>query len=97
MPALKKQDLRRTFRGKCAADEVHKDHIWYVFRVGGEVFARTKVSHGPGDVGKSIAGRIAHQIGLTQAQLHDLVACSYTSANFHANLAANGPFIGMQR
>ena len=95
MAALKKQDLRRTFSGKCKAEEDTKgDHVWYVFRVGDAVYAKTKVSHGRGDLGRPIAARIARQVGLTQDELRELVSCNYTSANFHANLAASGPFTG---
>lgn len=90
-----KQELRSTFRGKCGAEEdSSRDHVWYVFRVGHEAYATTKVSHGRGDISNRVAGRIARQIGLTQRELGDLVACRLSAANFHASLVANGPFTG---
>lgn len=95
MASLSKQGLRRTFSGKCdAAENVRGDHVWYHFSVGDTIYARTKVSHGQGDVPTSVAGRISRQVGLTQQQLADLVRCRLTADLFYDNLADVGPLTG---
>lgn len=94
MPTLTKQELRSTFGRKCGAEEVVRDHVWFFFRVGDTVFARTKVSHGRGDVDVRIVGRIARQIGLSRGQLVDLVSCRMTAEAFYANLEDTGPLTG---
>ena len=94
MPTFRKQDLRRTFRAKCQAEETVRDHVWFHFRVSDTVFAQTKVSHGRGSVDVRIAGRIARQVGLNQRQLAELVSCQLDADAFYANLAEVGPLTG---
>ena len=94
MPALRKQDLRATFRNKCRAEETHRDHVWFHFLVGDTVYAQTKVSHGRGDVDVRIVGRIARQVGLSQRELADLVSCTLSADSFYGNLADKGPLTG---
>lgn len=91
---LKKQELAATFRGKCEGDEIAKgDHLRFVFRAGGETYAKTKVSHGRGDVSVRIASRIAKQVGLDRKQLTELVDCTIDTKAFYENLVAKGPLI----
>ena len=89
---LKKQDLRRTFNTKCLGQErTDRDHVRYVFRIGGTVYARTKVSHGRGDVRRDIASKIARQVGLSRVELDNLVDCTFDRENFFDRLREVGP------
>ena len=81
MPVLKKRDLRRTFVRKCGAEVEETHDTRYFFRVGGTVFASTKVSHGPGndDVDTRIVSLIARQLGLRPGELAGLVDCELSA------------------
>ena len=89
---LTKQELAATFRGKCEGVEIPKrDHLRFVFRVDGKAYAKTKVSHGRGDVKPGLASTIARQVGLNRQQLVKLVDCHIGTAAFYDNLTAKGP------
>ena len=95
MSTFKKKKLRDTLGGKCKGEEeADRDHGWYRFRIGGTVYARTKVSHGRGDVDGYIAGRIARQVGLSKKELSSLVECTMDAEVFYARLEAQGILTG---
>ena len=91
MATLKKRRLRRTFTGKCGADEDPSgDHLWFYFLdADGAVLAHTKLSHGAdNDIGEPLLSKIAQDVNLNSRGLVDLVNCTMDAGTFYANLVA---------
>lgn len=56
--------------------ESTNDHYWYVLYYRGKKSSiRTRVSHGKGEYGNSLLGKMAGQLKLSGSQLLDLIDC----------------------
>ncbi len=68
------------------AEERQRKHIHFVYEdlQGRTTIARTMVSHdaGSNDIGDSLLGKMAKQVGLKKRQFEDLIDCPMTRAQF---------------
>ena len=95
MPALEKRSVERALGNKLRGIlDQKRDHDWYTFEIGGEVYAHIKISRGSHrEVPPSIVSLMARQIGVTTPQFVGIVDCTMTAEQFYRHLAAVGPIM----
>jgi hypothetical protein len=83
-------DLRAAFLAKgFLRDNTHHEMYWFHFQ-GRKTSVRTRISHGMSEYDDNLLGLVAKQVGLTRAELDQLVACPLTSAAYGALLLQRG-------
>ena len=91
---LKYSELQRLLQAKFSfvvARSHSVDHHWYELKISDGPTIRTKVSHGKGELGKVLEGRIAKQMRVRTPFFREMMSCTKDSDQYLSQVL-NDPY-----
>ncbi len=89
---LKYSKLQRLLQGKFSFVEASShsdDHNWYELEISDRLTVRTKVSHGSGELGNRLEGKIARQLKVRTGFFREMVTCTKDAGEYRSQVLSD--------